>query len=283
MNKKGVGDIKKTFYLFIIATFFIVIFLIFFNFNKGYDLPPVSSMEIEELGLEFEAERKTEVHEKITNAELITLIENDMNNFAYLNELRIRFQEPELIDQFINSIESLKLSSEAIHMQLAMAYIDKLQDPALGTARLGQVSVKSINELNKVIQINENNWLAYYARGLNNLYWPIGLRRIDQAINDLAFCVALAKVHPHIENEMWPYSFVALGDALIKKGDLDDGFAIWKEGLELYPNDKQLQKRVLSGKDLAFEIVKETRGIDSFQRPENNLTDLSTLWEDEAR
>lgn len=250
--------------------------------TDSYGLPKVNAnIKVQSLGLDFNQEISTEksLPEEASIERLKQLYLEEPDNLVYLNDLRLKMRSQKKLDAYINFLQSSKIKNEETYLQISLAYIDKLQDPSLGTARLGQISVLSITELNKVLEMNENNWLAHYARGLNNLYWPTGLRRIDKSIQDLAYCVSVAKEYEEVPNSMWASAYTAYGDALVKKGDTNLGFKVWKDGMNKYPENIELKQRVNSGKDKAYEIVKSTRGIDSFQRPEEEMTDLSILWE----
>lgn len=246
----------------------------YFFYDTKYTLPKIDlNLTVGELGIDFTEEIST--NSDVSKENLMKLVEDNPENMAYLNALRLNMNDD--LDSYLEFLEQLG-ESERVYLQKALAYIDKLQNPQLGTGRLGQISNQSISELEQVLSINEYNWLAYYARGLNNLYWPVGLKRIDKAIQDLAYCVAVSEEYGNISNPLWADAYVAYGDALIKGEDLDTGFQVWKDGLKRFPNHPELSNRVKSGKEKAYSVVKSIRGIDSFQRPDENLTDLSILW-----
>ncbi|WP_077702810.1 hypothetical protein [Virgibacillus dokdonensis] len=260
----------------IIALLILFYCIWFFFINIKYELPEIdSSLTEEELGINFSEEISTSISNNTEN-ELKQLVESSPKNMKYLNDLRLVMKDE--LDEYINYLEELEINNEEIHLQKALAYVDKLQDPQLGTGRLGQISNLSINELQEVLSINENNWFAYYARGLNNLYWPIGLKRIDNAIQELAFCVSISIEYNHIDNPLWPDAYVAYGDALIKKGEIEEGIQVWKDGLNRFPNHEELLNRENLDSDQAYSLVKSERGIDSFQRPKEHITDLGILW-----
>lgn len=267
-----------------------------YHFSKPYPLPNVDvDLTVEDLSLNFDEERdsyqkyasesnndETLHFEKQYELEVEKLkqhIEEDQENLFYLNELRLVMNDHDELDEYIQFINQRNITSKEALLQLALAYIDKLQDPNLGTGSLGKLSTLSIRELNKIIEGDEYNWLAHYARGINNLYWPAGLMRIEKAKQDLSYCLSIAKKYQNYGNPLWPEIYIAYGDALIKGGDISTGFKVWEEGYELYPSNSGLKERVDSGEKGAFLIVRTKRGIDTFQRPEKTLTDISNLWD----
>ncbi|MBO8162748.1 MAG: hypothetical protein H0Z34_03385 [Brevibacillus sp.] len=200
------------------------------------------------------------------------------DNLVYSTDYRLALTRKNQYQEAIDFFSSLDQNVPEVKLQKALVYVDMLQEKGVGTAWLGQRSTLSIRELNEVLERNPNDWMAHYARGLNNLYWPAGLQRVEKAIQDLSFCLAALR---HLGDEsipFWPQVYEAYGDALVKNGDVDGGYAVWKDGLRQFPESEGLSKRVAAGKEQALELVKEERGIDSFQPPNPNITDLSIIW-----
>jgi tetratricopeptide (TPR) repeat protein len=210
---------------------------------------------------------------------LLKAIELEPTNLAYSSLLRIHMAIDSRTELYIEFLDSMRNQTPEIRLQLALAYVDLLQNPDLGTAVLGQTSSASIQKLNEILEENPAYWLAYYARGLNNLYWPSGLLRTEKAIQDLGYCLAIVrKLEDDIFLPLWPLIYEAYGDALVKHGDIDAGMAVWRDGYKKYPDVISLQERFRADKEEAYGIVKRVRGIDIFQRPDPSISDISILW-----
>ncbi|WP_270168547.1 hypothetical protein [Paenibacillus sp. SYP-B4298] len=257
--------------------------------TKPYDLPAINSdITMEQYGLVFDRElNSTKVIESNTAGDKLSqlkqLIVEEPDNLAYMNELRLYMGSQEREKDFIAFLDSLNSSNRNLKLQTALAYVDLLQDPDLGTASLGKISTQSISVLNEIIEEDPYDVLAHYARGLNNLYWPLGLRRTEKAIQDLAYCVAVAKQLEGYPSPMWPLFYEAYGDALVKNGENQKGMAVWKDGMKKYPHSEALQRRAKAKSDEeAFDIVRQIRGIDVFERPERSISDISILWNNHA-
>ncbi|NBI29806.1 hypothetical protein [Chengkuizengella marina] len=286
----------KKIVMILVAFVILTISYAVYDFLKPYELPNVDAdLSKNDLSLNFENERtsyqkyanETSESQNLHNEKQYQMvveklkqhIKEDQENLFYLNELRIVMNNNGEIQKYIDYINEMKYTSKEALLQLALAYIDKLQELNLGTGSLGKLSTLSIRELNKIIENDEYHWLAHYARGLNNLYWPLGLKRIDKAIQDLSYCLSIAKKYKNYENPLWQEIYIAYGDALIKGGEVSTGFQVWKDGYNLYPDNIGLKERVESGEEGAYSIVKKERGIDIFQRPDKRLTDISRLWD----
>lgn len=285
-------------------------FVYYFNWIEPYDLPEINDkLSLEEYGLVFSNEESVveilthggekgiipsdqlEIYQKIVEllpgtkddqeravGKLKELILMDAENMEYSNLLRLQMNSTGQVEEFITYMEEVPITP-AIRLQKALAYVDLLQNPDLGVAVLGQTSSRSIAELNEVIKEKPHYWLAHYARGLNNLYWPSGLLRTESAIKDLSYCLAIVKLFEDaVKLEVWPLTYIAYGDALVKEGKTKEGIAVWKEGYLKYPEEESLELRVKANADEAYEFVKKVRGIEIFQRPNPDITDISILW-----
>jgi len=210
-------------------------------------------------------------------------VKADPDNAVFSNTLRMYMAELSQSEPFIQYIDSIQAGSSSLKLQKALAYVDQLQNRDLGTASLGQKSAQSIAVLNELLEEHPYDVLAHYARGINNLYWPHGLKKTDKAVQDLAYCLAVAKLDHDRDFPFWPFVYEAYGDALIKNGDIRAGMAVWKEGASRYPKHAGLQERAgAANQQQAHEIVKRIRGIDLFQRPDPDIADLSILWKPES-
>lgn len=137
----------------------------------------------------------------------------------------------------------------------------------------------SVAELDAVLAQQPYHWLARYARGLNNLYWPVGFRRVDKALSDLGFALAIQQHVPDEKPGYFAFTYAAYGDALVKAGQIDAGVRVWQEGAQKYPDSALLLARVAAGREGAESLVRAERGIEDFARPRQGTTDLSLMWQ----
>lgn len=290
------------------------ILLVFFVINKiylkPYDVPEISKVPLEELNIDFSKEKAfihsadKEKHQNNTINSLDALNEKKLpslvskvenlsekeqikylktgiqitpDNHVLLNKLRMVMLKQGLTNEYIDFLKQFE-TNKNIKLHLALAYVDLLQDPDLGTAALGQRSTQSIIILNEILDENPNNLLARYARGVNNLYWPSGLKRTEKAIQDLAFCVAIAEKYADLKFPLFEDFYITYGDALIKEGKFKEGRAVWERGYKQFPSSKELEMRQTADDSQSLKIVEKIRGIDIFQRPDESITDLDILW-----
>lgn len=208
---------------------------------------------------------------------LMAAVKDQPDNYEYSNTLRIKMGEFSETESFIDFMKEVKDTPKA-RLQTALAYVDLLQNPDLGTSVLGQKSSESIKILDQLIEENPYHVLARYARGLNNLYWPKGLLRSERAVQDLGFCLAIEQTYKGDNVVLWPLIYAAYGDALVKDGDVAAGMKAWKDGAAKYPNSEELKKRSQITESEALALVRKERGIDGFTRPDPSISDISIMW-----
>ncbi|MGM1048291.1 MAG: tetratricopeptide repeat protein [Bacillota bacterium] len=262
----------------LLASLSIIVF--YKNWTKPYKLPEIdNSLTLLDYNLDFDVEKNTALlSPTLTIDEIKSLVLKNPNNLVYSTELRLRLNKINQTNEYINFMKEEVEQTPRVRIQIALAFVDMLQDLDLGTAALGQRSSESINILNGILKENPYDIPARYARGLNNLYWPQGLQRSEQAIQDLAYCIAVQQALNDTEFSFWPAIYAALGDAWVKNGNIKKGISIWKQASYIFPKDNDLQKRANADENQAYEIVKEERGINGFQRPNPKISDISIIW-----
>ena len=109
---------------------------------------------------------------------------------------------------------------------------------------------------------------------MNYLHWPDYFKKNDSASTFLEKSLQLQQ-----EEEIRPYfilTYIRLGDAYAKTGEIDKAYEIWQQGLQYYPDHKDLHDRVNTPKDKIGQAM-----IDLYN-PNNSIgeinTDISVLW-----
>ncbi len=204
-------------------------------------------------------------------------IDLDPGNLKYGNEYRracVRAGEHQRAIDFLEKEVAARPDVLALHLNLALAYVDKMPTAGLGIVGQGLLSNRSIRELNVVLERDPGSWAAMYGRAMNHLHWPKALMHASQAIEDFRTCLKMqsavpaAKLRPH---NLLPY--LGLGDAQVKNGQLVEARQTWREAQKLFPGDPRLVKRLALGDDEIRKFVDEERGL---ARPID--TDLSFVW-----
>ena len=158
---------------------------------------------------------------------------------------------------------------------LAFAYIDKI--PTVGPMGSGFLSKRAIAQFQLVLDREPDDWVATYGIGMNYLHWPDYFKKNDSASKFLEESLALQK-----QDQIKPYyilTYIRLGDAYAKTGEIDKAYQVWEEGLQNYPDHKDLLDRTQTSKDRIGQAM-----LDLYN-PNNSIgeinTDISVLWEPE--
>lgn len=199
------------------------------------------------------------------------------DNLLYGNELRRSHVSLGEWERLTGDWEQVSAPTRRQRLQLALAYIDAMNNPALNDIEMAKLSVQSMNVLDRLIDENPFDFMARYARGVNNLYWPIGLFRGPKATADLGFCVALVE-KLELRDPWLDITYAAYGDALVKNGQEQAGFRVWRDGFRRFPESAALGARVRGGTGGSRGLVNRERGLASFRRPEPGLVDLEPIW-----
>ncbi|MCH8252807.1 MAG: CRTAC1 family protein [Planctomycetes bacterium] len=153
-----------------------------------------------------------------------------------------------------------------MRIELGCAYIDKI--PTCGglaaIVSKGSLAKKSLVQLDLVIAGSENLWVAIYCRGMNHLHWPRALLHSSDAVVDLKRCLKIQKDtgspagRPH-----YVRTYVLLGDAHAKNMQYDKARSVWRDGLSVFPDSKELKDRLaVSGDAAILEYVLAQRNLE---------------------
>jgi len=133
-----------------------------------------------------------------------------------------------------------------------------------GLCRSAEVFDRCIASLNKLSKKYPNNRLLRYHAALAYVdkvpgLWPKSFRRLPRAISDLRECTKISLGLPAgLRKPYHTLAYIALGDALVKKGDVDEAIKIYQAGLETHESEK-LEKRLAMDPKSLQSYVKEVR------------------------
>jgi len=204
-------------------------------------------------------------------------IEGDRANPRYGNQYRracvLAWEYQRCID-FLEKESDAHPEVAALHLNLALAYVDMMPTPGLGIVGQGLLSNRSIHQLDLVLESDPGSWAAMFGRAMNHLHWPRMLLHAPSAIADFKSCLGLqasvprSGMRPH---HLLPY--LGLGDAYVKNSQIAEARQTWQGALKLFPSDPRLVRRLALDDDGLRKFVEEERGL---AKPID--TDLSFLW-----
>ena len=178
------------------------------------------------------------------------------------------------IDFFEKMVEQNPDCKE-LRLNCSLSYIDKMPWAKMGMVSQGKLSNKSMFQLTKVIEADSSNWAAWYARAMNHLHWPRAMKHAKRSIADFEKTLELQQAMGLSQpRRNFEYTYIGLGDALVKDYRHDEAREVWREGLELFPHSAQLRKRLSIADNIELEEwLKKARALEK-----QVDTDLSIIW-----
>ncbi len=200
-----------------------------------------------------------------------------MADVPALNALRLRLKaegKETVAESFLAALAGRK-PTDAVLLNLSLAYVDQMAGKDL--LRQGHLSTRSQDAVEQIIKRKADHWVAWYIRGINNLYWPDWFRKAPLAQQYLIQAVTLhEQLSPaeQDENDMYALGYLALGDAYALQDQPADARRIWEKGQRAYPYVAVLRER-LSLADAGLHAA--VRAIRDANKPVD--TDLAFLWQ----
>ncbi len=153
-------------------------------------------------------------------------------------------------------------------LNLAFIHVDKI--PVEGAITQVLLANAALERFDDAIAI-EDSWLARYSRGNAYLYWPPIFGRLPLGLADLERALEIAEAEPTA-----PYharAWAALGDGHWRDDDPDTARRLWREGLDRFPGNPELTRRVGLEDDDQVDALLEVR-FDSTRRIESHLREI---------
>ncbi|MGB0659825.1 MAG: DUF1702 family protein [Mangrovicoccus sp.] len=183
----------------------------------------------------------------------------------FFNEVLLQF-DPDLED------EIHPWAPPGLRYNLAFAYIDKI--PVVGPMGAGFLSKRSIAQFQIALAEDGEDWIANYGVGMNYLHWPDYFEKNDSSMSYFEKAVELQDADAPLPLDM--LSYVRLGDAYAKAGMIDEAFATWEAGKDVFGDYADLEERL----EIAPAKIKDA--VTEAYNPNNSIgeinTDISILW-----
>jgi tetratricopeptide (TPR) repeat protein len=194
------------------------------------------------------------------------------------NTYRAAIRKNALEERAISFLKALAVEGapDEAYFNAAFAYIDKI--PRVGPMGAGFLSKRSIAMFRTVLDAKPDNWIANYGIGMNYLHWPDYFKKNESALGYLEKCLALQKADKPRPFHLLTY--LRLGDAHARSGEIDKAIAVWQEGAKVYPKHPDLVARLETPRENI------TASINAYYNPNQSIgaidTDVSVLWATEV-
>jgi Flp pilus assembly protein CpaB len=102
----------------------------------------------------------------------VALPAESLTDLQALNALRLRLKaegKAAVAESFFAALAG-RDATDAVLLNLSLAYIDQMMGKNL--LQQGNLSTRSQEVVEQIIKRKADHWVAWYIRGINNLYWP---------------------------------------------------------------------------------------------------------------
>jgi tetratricopeptide (TPR) repeat protein len=179
------------------------------------------------------------------------------------NTLRRVCREQKIFERCIDLFDRLAADHPAVaavRFNAALAYVDNLPNHSLYMQ--ARFSTHSMDHVSAILQADPDNWLAFYIRGLNSLYWPLWYRRTERAIADLSRCIQISESLPAQQRQPFmALAYVALGDTYARLDRIEEARKVWAQGESEY-SSALLHQRLAAEPHTVHEAIEKVRSRD---------------------
>jgi tetratricopeptide (TPR) repeat protein len=204
-------------------------------------------------------------------------LQADPNNLRYGNAYRltvVKINQVKIYDRCITFFKQLVADhpkAPNAWMNLGYAYVDKI--PSEGAITQVLLANTALGHFSAALELEES-WLGRYTRGNSYLYWPAIFGRTRLGIADLEKAIELSQQMD--KRSYHARAYRGLGEAYWRLSELEKARQIWREALELFPDDKELPV-LLEQDDTALNAFLTAH----FEPGKRVDTNVSVIWEEE--
>ena len=200
-------------------------------------------------------------------------LSDDPDNLEYGSEYRQAVIQAKGYDRCIKFFEKLAAqnpSAPNAYLNYGFAYVDKI--PAAGSITQVILANTALSHFTKALELKPT-WIGYYTRGNSYLYWPKIFGRAPLGVADLEQAMKMQKADGK-KRSYYVRGYISLGDAYWKTDQLDKAKGVWKEGLDMFPDNAQLKARLSKEGDELKEYIDDQ--LDPNKRVDTNLQEIWT-------
>lgn len=124
-----------------------------------------------------------------------------------------------------------------VQVELGTAYVQKILE-AGGGPLAGKWAMKADKAWDRALEIDDHHWGARFRKAIGLSFWPPIFGKQNEAISHFETLIAQQEAgaaQPHFVE-----TYKLLGNMYVQAGKADQAAALWKKGLELFPNDPDL-------------------------------------------
>jgi len=124
---------------------------------------------------------------------------------------------------------------------LGIAYVQKLR--TLQDFREQSIlAIKADQTFDQALELDPSNWEARFWKAASLSYWPEGLNKSDEVIENFVTLVEQQETQP--PQSQFAETYVRLGEQYQKAGYADYARETWQRGAALFPGDNAIREKL---------------------------------------
>lgn len=117
-----------------------------------------------------------------------------------------------------------------------------LKEAGADINELGIVAMQADQSFNAALKIDPNNWEANFMKASSMYYWPANEQRDAEVVQRLSNLIDQQETMT--ANPAFAQTYLVLGNQFQKIGQPDKAMGTWQLGLQKFPNDAALLKKI---------------------------------------
>jgi len=117
-----------------------------------------------------------------------------------------------------------------------------LKESGAEVNELGILAMQADQSFNAALKIDANNWEANFMKASSMYYWPANEERDAQVVQRLSSLID--QQDTMTPNPAFAQTYLVLGNQFLKIGQPDKAMGTWQLGLQKFPNDPALIKKI---------------------------------------
>jgi tetratricopeptide (TPR) repeat protein len=126
---------------------------------------------------------------------------------------------------------------------LGIAYVEKLRT-LQDFREQSLVAIKADQTFDQALELDPSNWDARFWKALSLSYWPAGLNKSNEIIDN--FVTLVEQQEKQAPQPQFAQTYVLLGEQYQKAGYGDYAKETWQRGATMFPSDSTLRGKLAS-------------------------------------
>ena len=150
-------------------------------------------------------------------------------------------QLDEMVKRLRGHVKSSPNSADA-HVALGNGLVQKIWSGNITGLEQATIGMQIDRSYATALELDPEHWEARYSRAIGMTHWPAYMGGQAQAIKN--FETLIEQQERRTAKPEYASTYMLLGNVYAQQGKNDKAKAAWRQGLKLFPDDKELKERL---------------------------------------